>query len=101
MNVYLILNLQSETWIRFSVWLVIGLVIYFGYGIRKSNERVRTSIQNKIFPCFESKIDDEPNSMDMINHHHHHQNNIIEPKPVDTSDIKIQEPSIINEYNKT
>jgi hypothetical protein len=90
----LILNLQSETWMRFSVWLAIGLVIYFSYGIRKSNERVRTSIQNKIFPCFESKIHDESYSIDVINP----QNNIIETKPLDTHDIQIQEPPILNEY---
>jgi APA family basic amino acid/polyamine antiporter len=28
--------LEYETWIRFGVWLVIGLVIYFCYGIHKS-----------------------------------------------------------------
>jgi APA family basic amino acid/polyamine antiporter len=31
---YLMLNLSVETWIRFLVWLVIGLAVYFGYGRR-------------------------------------------------------------------
>jgi APA family basic amino acid/polyamine antiporter len=29
-------GLPIETWIRFVVWLVLGLVIYFSYGFRKS-----------------------------------------------------------------
>jgi APA family basic amino acid/polyamine antiporter len=33
---YLMLNLQAETWVRFVVWMVIGLGIYFLYGARHS-----------------------------------------------------------------
>src|SRR5689334_10986273 len=32
----LMLGLPLETWIRFVVWLVIGLFIYFGYGRKRS-----------------------------------------------------------------
>jgi len=33
---YLMLNLPGETWLRFGIWMVIGLVVYFAYGHRKS-----------------------------------------------------------------
>jgi len=28
------LNLTTLTWVRFLVWLVVGIVIYFAYGRR-------------------------------------------------------------------
>ncbi len=37
---YLTLNLSLETWVRFLVWLVIGIAIYFAYGYR--NARLAT-----------------------------------------------------------
>ena len=32
--------------------------MYFGYGIRKSKERIITGRQNKIFPCFETSYEE-------------------------------------------
>jgi basic amino acid/polyamine antiporter, APA family len=39
-SLYLMLNLPAATWIRFAVWMVVGLVVYFAYGARRS--RLRT-----------------------------------------------------------
>ena len=34
--VYLMLGLKPATWLRFIIWLVLGLVIYFLYGVKHS-----------------------------------------------------------------
>ncbi|MGA9746726.1 MAG: amino acid permease [Nocardioides sp.] len=34
--VYLMLNLTGETWVRFLIWMAVGLVVYFGYGRQHS-----------------------------------------------------------------
>ncbi|XP_050675789.1 cationic amino acid transporter 3 isoform X2 [Leptidea sinapis] len=39
MNVYLMVQLDYHTWVRFSIWMVIGYLIYFFYGIKNSSLR--------------------------------------------------------------
>ncbi len=36
--VYVMCGLTLATWIRFGIWLAIGLAIYFGYGARRADE---------------------------------------------------------------
>lgn len=41
-NLYLMFQLDLNTWIRFLIWIVIGYVIYFSYGMRNSTQISRS-----------------------------------------------------------
>lgn len=38
---YLVLSLPHDAWVRFAIWLVLGCVIYFIYGVKHSKLRMR------------------------------------------------------------
>ena len=41
---YLMIQLPGVTWVRFAVWLLLGIVIYAAYGYRKSRLRSRAAL---------------------------------------------------------
>ena len=45
--VYLMLNLTGATWIRFLIWMALGIVVYFGYSRRHSRLGHRTAAAPK------------------------------------------------------
>nr|XP_040035466.1 cationic amino acid transporter 2-like isoform X2 [Gasterosteus aculeatus aculeatus] len=41
MNTYLMVQLGGETWTSYAIWMALGLIIYFGYGVRNSVQKQR------------------------------------------------------------
>ncbi|XP_035430919.1 probable cationic amino acid transporter isoform X2 [Spodoptera frugiperda] len=56
-NIYLILNLSYLTLVRFTFWMVIGLVVYFKYGIINSSMEKKDSDETVEVPPVPNPLD--------------------------------------------
>ncbi|KAM4856549.1 cationic amino acid transporter 4 isoform X1 [Urocitellus parryii] len=56
LNICLMLKLSYLTWLRFSIWLLIGLAVYFGYGIwhSKANQKEPPELTTTRYVVFSS-----------------------------------------------
>lgn len=45
--VFLLVNLKPVTWLRFVIWLAVGMIVYFSYSIRHSKLSASTTIATK------------------------------------------------------
>ncbi|XP_029368298.1 cationic amino acid transporter 2 [Echeneis naucrates] len=57
-NVYLMVQLGGDTWLRYAIWMLIGLLIYFFYGIWNSVQRKRAITDQMSIETVSKKMDD-------------------------------------------
>ncbi|XP_060857049.1 high affinity cationic amino acid transporter 1-like [Metopolophium dirhodum] len=62
MNVYLMMKLDLNTWIRFSIWMIMGLFVYVFYGMSHSVEGLKRKGEPKMSPSSSVELKTSPSS---------------------------------------
>uniref|UniRef100_A0A3Q2XL11 Cationic amino acid transporter 2-like n=1 Tax=Hippocampus comes TaxID=109280 RepID=A0A3Q2XL11_HIPCM len=56
-NVYLMFQLEGATWLRYAIWMAVGLLIYFGYGLHHSVQSQRHKTKLSAVETISEKTD--------------------------------------------
>ncbi|XP_070818254.1 cationic amino acid transporter 2-like [Chaetodon trifascialis] len=56
-NIYLMVQLGGDTWLRYAVWMLVGLLIYFAYGMWNSVQRKRSMASHTRIETVSGKTD--------------------------------------------
>ncbi|WP_420042074.1 APC family permease [Gordonia sp. MP11Mi] len=60
--IWLMINLSIETWIRFIVWMVVGVIVYMAYGARHSVLGMRERAELPGFATVDGPPDSKPDT---------------------------------------